>query len=348
VTCSADQWISAIAANGAETCSAPSSNFARLATAQTWSAMQTFGTQASLDAADVVSGTLADARLSSNVDLLNGAQTVTGAKTFNSGTLSFRNSGNTQSGTLATSASAARTYTFPDATGTVPLLGLAQSWTALQTFGTQASLDASDIVSGTLGVARGGTGASSLTAHGVLVGEGTAAVAATATGSSGQILQSNGAADPTFVSTLSTGVSLQQSSQSTVTTGAVSLTSASTQCFYATGFPTPSITVPANAKVFLSGDIGVAGGSATTATIDIALIQDGALLSDGGYQRVYVNNAAPNAIQYASFSQTVAPAAGTHTYGICGAWVSGGTPNTFGGDTNSVLQGELTVTILRQ
>jgi len=49
------------------------------------------------------------------------------------------------------------------------------------------------------GVAAGGTGAATLTAHGVVIGEGTGAVAVTAAGTAGQVLTSNGAAaDPTF------------------------------------------------------------------------------------------------------------------------------------------------------
>lgn len=52
---------------------------------------------------------------------------------------------------------------------------------------------------GTLGVAYGGTGATSLTNHGVVLGQSTSAVAVTAAGTSGQVLTSNGAsADPTF------------------------------------------------------------------------------------------------------------------------------------------------------
>lgn len=57
----------------------------------------------------------------------------------------------------------------------------------------------SDINAGTLGVARGGTGAGTLASHGVMVGNGTGAVAVTGTGTAGQVLTSNGAsADPTF------------------------------------------------------------------------------------------------------------------------------------------------------
>jgi hypothetical protein len=48
-------------------------------------------------------------------------------------------------------------------------------------------------------VANGGTGAATLTAHGVLVGEGTSAIVATAVGTSGQLFIGQGAsADPSF------------------------------------------------------------------------------------------------------------------------------------------------------
>lgn len=50
-----------------------------------------------------------------------------------------------------------------------------------------------------LPVAGGGTGAATLTAHGVLIGNGTGAVAVTTAGTAGQVLTSNGAAlDPTW------------------------------------------------------------------------------------------------------------------------------------------------------
>ncbi len=49
-----------------------------------------------------------------------------------------------------------------------------------------------------LAVADGGTGASTLTANGVLFGNGTSAIGVTAVGSSGQVLTSNGSSAPTF------------------------------------------------------------------------------------------------------------------------------------------------------
>jgi hypothetical protein len=55
-------------------------------------------------------------------------------------------------------------------------------------------INADGITSGTLGVARGGTGASTLTAENVIIGNGTSAVKFVAAGTSGNVLTSNGSA----------------------------------------------------------------------------------------------------------------------------------------------------------
>jgi hypothetical protein len=56
----------------------------------------------------------------------------------------------------------------------------------------------SDPVFGTAIVAGGGTGATTLTAHGVLVGEGTSAITALSVGTTGQVLIGSTGADPAF------------------------------------------------------------------------------------------------------------------------------------------------------
>jgi hypothetical protein len=56
----------------------------------------------------------------------------------------------------------------------------------------------------TIPVANGGTGAATLTANAVLIGNGTSAVTAVAPGTSGNLLTSNGT---TWTSTANTGVS---------------------------------------------------------------------------------------------------------------------------------------------
>lgn len=69
---------------------------------------------------------------------------------------------------------------------------------------------AASLITGTLGVNHGGTGAATLAAHGVVLGNGTGAVAVTGAGTSGQVLTSNGAAaDPTFQSLASSVVTVK-------------------------------------------------------------------------------------------------------------------------------------------
>jgi hypothetical protein len=65
----------------------------------------------------------------------NFAQTFSAAQTFNSGDAKINNAGNTFATTLATNATAARTWTLPDATDTAAGLGVTQSWTGVNTFG---------------------------------------------------------------------------------------------------------------------------------------------------------------------------------------------------------------------
>ena len=61
-------------------------------------------------------------------------------------------------------------------------------------------------VTGTLAIGNGGTGATSLTANGLLVGNGTSAIAALAVGTSGHFLKSNGAgSNPSFTNVIDAG-----------------------------------------------------------------------------------------------------------------------------------------------
>ena len=87
--------------------------------------------------------------------------------------------------------------------GTVSVLGDNQSIT---TVGSGSSLTIS--VLAPLPVSYGGTGKQTLTAHGVLVGEGTSPINALAVGTSGQVLLGSTGADPTFGTLTSTGSSL--------------------------------------------------------------------------------------------------------------------------------------------
>jgi hypothetical protein len=66
--------------------------------------------------------------------VLSGVQTVTGAKTYNDATLLLAGSGS-GAGTLhAPAAASTYSWTFPASSGTIPVLGFAQTWTATQAF----------------------------------------------------------------------------------------------------------------------------------------------------------------------------------------------------------------------
>lgn len=71
--------------------------------------------------------------------------------------------------------------------------------TGAATLSSTLAVTGATTLSTALGVASGGTGASTLTAHGLLLGEGTSAIAAAGTGTTGQLMASQGASsDPAF------------------------------------------------------------------------------------------------------------------------------------------------------
>jgi hypothetical protein len=83
-------------------------------------------------------------------------------------------------------------------------------------------------VSGTLDVGNGGTGASTLTANGVLYGSGTSAIAATAVGATGEVLVGNTGGAPSWAALTGIGVTSFSAgttglTPSTATTGAITL-----------------------------------------------------------------------------------------------------------------------------
>ena len=73
-------------------------------------------------------------------------------------------------------------------------------------------------VTGTLPVANGGTGDTSLTAHGVLIGNATSAVAVTAVGATNTLLHGNTGADPTYSAVVEADLSLADNTTNDVST----------------------------------------------------------------------------------------------------------------------------------
>jgi len=135
------------------------------------------------------------------------------------------------SGTSALTASA--TIPATDISGGAALTKTDDTNVTLTLGGTPASalLAATSLTlgwSGQLSVARGGTGASTLTANGVLYGAGTSAIAATAVGTTGQVLVGNTGAAPSWATLTGIGVTSFSGgttglTPNTATTGAITL-----------------------------------------------------------------------------------------------------------------------------
>ena len=113
-------------------------------------------------------------------------------------------------------------------TGTVTSVAASGGTTGLSFSGGPIITNGTLTLAGTLVVANGGTGASTFTANGLLLGNGTSAVSVTAVGTTGQVLVGNTGAAPTWA-TLSSSVVTSFSAgttgltPSTSTTGAITL-----------------------------------------------------------------------------------------------------------------------------
>lgn len=154
---------------------APTSNVANW----TWTGVSGTGSFCLVTSCTMVTPTLGAALATS----INGLVLTTSTGTFtlaNGKTFSVSNA-LTLAGTDST------TQTFPTTSATIARTDALQTFTGVQTFSTA------------IAVGSGGTGASTFTAHGPLVGETTSAIVATSPGTTGQCYLSNGASsDPSF------------------------------------------------------------------------------------------------------------------------------------------------------
>ena len=148
---------------------------------------------------------------------------------------------------------------------------------------------ATDPVFGTALVLGGGTGNTTLTQHGVLLGEGTSAIVATTAGTNGQILIGSTSADPSFVTpTVGTGLSL--------TTNATTLS-------YALSTPVSTSSGGTGNTSYTTGDLLYASGTTTLSKLsDVAV--GNALISGGvgaapSYGKVDVTAATTGATNHA-------------------------------------------------
>lgn len=180
-----------------------------------------FGTRVIFQACPIGSGTVAEVfRYEANVSL--GLQTVNGYALKSSGNLSV--TGNVtftvdlpvSEGGTGVSTLTSHGVLIGNATGGVVATSAGTAGQPLLSGGASA-----DPNWGTLGVASGGTGNTTLTAHGVLLGNATGAVIATGAGTLGQVLKSGGAsADPAFADDIATITFTFDGGGAVLTTGA--------------------------------------------------------------------------------------------------------------------------------
>jgi hypothetical protein len=201
---------------------------------------------------------------------LGRASSVTGQAVFANATNA--NTVTVQAGTTSSSWS----LTLPTSAGTADY--------ALVTNGSGASswsqVNLASAVTGTLPVGNGGTGQTSLTAHGVVIGNATNGVNVTSAGTAGQFLVSGGAsADPTWTTATfpttagaagtilrSNGTNWLASSDTwpdTTSAGTI-LVSATANTITATASPTIGVAGTT------AGSLGLAGGTSGTVTINVA------------------------------------------------------------------------------
>ena len=117
---------------------------------------------------------------------------------------------------------------------------------------------------------------------------------------------------------------------------------------------TQTISVPSNCSVFITttGGVGTSNNNSNTATVDIAIFIDGALLPSGGFSRI--NSVNPNAINNSFTNETWAVStiqtlsAGNHTIDVRvnPRSITGGNI-VVSGAINNVRQGELYITIIK-
>jgi hypothetical protein len=199
-----------------------------------------------------------------SVDLTAGTGiSVSGGPITTSGSITVVNTAPDQVVALTGAGGTSISGTYPNFTitsstnpGTVTSVDVSGGTTGLSFTGGPVTSSGTLTLGGTLAVANGGTGATTLAASGVLYGNGTSAIAATAVGATGQVLVGNTGAAPSWAALASNAVT----SFSGGTTGL-----------------TPS--TGTTGSITLAGTLAVANGGTGATTAGGALVSLGAAAS---------------------------------------------------------------------
>jgi hypothetical protein len=146
---------------------------------------------------------------------------------------------------------------------------------------------------------------------------------------------------------------LGQSGVMIKSTGLLTVTNTTNTLTLIPGMST-TITVGTQTMVYIQTNGGV-NTIATTSTggsaLDVGLLIDGAILPEGGYQRMYADNPTANAtvtnwVANWNMSVIVTLSAGTHTIEVDAVYVQGSNA-TVSGIAGSIKQGTLTIMVLK-
>jgi hypothetical protein len=161
------------------------------------------------------------------------------------------------------------------------------------------------------------------------------------------------AGNKTFSGTVTIGslnASLGQSASTVFGTSSITITPSAAL----TVIPglTQTVNVPTGYKAYLvaGGGLSTISGSTTGfSVVDIAFVIDGMVTPEGNYRRVIAANTTGivNVVAYWNISSTISLTPGSHNIEVRAAGVGSGFNATVSGDSNSILQSDLTVILIK-
>jgi hypothetical protein len=227
--------------------------------------------------------------------------------------------------TLANSGVSANTY---GSASSVPVTTVDAKGRVTGVTDTSIAISASQVTSGTLGVANGGTGASTLTDRAVLVGNGTAAITSVGPLTDGQLIIGSTGGDPVAASLTGTA------NQITVTNATGQITLSTPQDIATTSSPTfagASIATTGSGTTTIGNTTSGGAVAIRTALAETATVTPGALTATLGTQTTGGTTGGAISMTAGAGATTGAGGAFNVTAGTGGATGAGGAVAVLGG-----------------